>query len=468
MEGLIYLNFDEVLSSYREEFLQDLNTLLSIKSVSALGTDEPAKALEWMLSRAEQFGLKTRNYDNMAGHAEYGDGETICGVLTHLDVVPAERSDWTCEPFALTVKNGRLYGRGVADDKGSALAALYCLRALKECHIKGNRVRVIFGTSEEIGMEDMSHYFKYEPVPDMSFTPDSDYGICAAEKGILQLEISSSSWEDSAVRRLEAGTADNVVPDSAYALLECFGEEEETLSDIINKCGGSFELHRTTQGIKLISKGKAAHACEPEKGYNAAAALICALNSAFGRNRLGSLCRILGNAVGMETNGNSMGLKMRDSASGALTLTLSRLYSEGDKMTAVLDIRYPVTFRGENIVKQIRKVTSHEGLDVKIRHHQPPLCIDENAPIVQILKTAYTAVTGEPPTMYKTGGGTYARTLGGKGVAFGPVFEGDDSRMHNTDESLDEENFFRHFRICLEAMYGMMTADNSESCSGQR
>ena len=63
---------------------------------------------------------------------------------------------------------------------------------------------------------------------------------------------------------------------------------------------------------------------------------------------------------------------------------------------------------------------------------------------------------GTASELYTTGGGTYARTLRGKGVAFGPVFPDDDSRMHNTDESLDEEKFFKHFRICLEAMCEMM------------
>ena len=102
-----------------------------------------------MLAKAESFGLKTKNISDIAGHAEYGDGETLCGVLTHLDVVPAERADWSCEPFRLTRKNGRLYGRGLADDKGPALTALYCLRALKESGVEGSRVRVIFGTTFE-------------------------------------------------------------------------------------------------------------------------------------------------------------------------------------------------------------------------------------------------------------------------------------------------------------------------------
>ena len=62
---------------------------------------------------------------------------------------------------------------------------------------------------------------------------------------------------------------------------------------------------------------------------------------------------------------------------------------------------------------------------------------------------------GEYPDIYSTGGGTYARTMNNKGVAFGPVFKSDFSNMHRPDESLDREKFFLHAQICLEAMYRM-------------
>lgn len=451
-------NFNEVLSSYKEEFLEDLNELLSIKSVSSQGTQGPCEALNWMLAKAEKFGLQTQNYGNIAGHAEYGDGEKICGVLTHIDVVPAQEQGWSCDPFSLTRKNGRLYGRGIADDKGPALAALYCLRALKECGIKGNRVRVIFGTSEEIGMEDMETYFQNEPIPDMSFTPDSEYGICKAEKGILQLEISSPSANNTTLTQFESGKADNVVPDTAYALIDCTEDEDHRLQRLADSREGDFEIHYTIDGVMVVSRGTAAHACEPEKGFNAATALVGLLSSTFGHDCVGDLCAFINSSIGMETNGRSLGVKMRDSASGALTLTLSRLSIVGNEAKAVLDVRYPVTIKGEIVLYQITSVAKKEGLIVKTLHHQKPLCIDESSQLVSILKNAYSNVMGEEPILYTTGGGTYARTLGGKGVAFGPVFPNDDSRMHNTDESLDEENFFRHFRICLEAMYGMMTS----------
>lgn len=455
-------NFNEIIQNYKEEFLKDLNELLSIKSVSAEGSEITSQALDWILQKAESFGLKTKNIDGIAGHAEYGDGELLCGVLTHLDVVPASRNDWSCEPFALTRKNGRLYGRGLADDKGPALAALYCLRALKECGIKGNKVRVIFGTSEEIGMKDMTTYFQQLPVPDLSFTPDSEYGICKAEKGILHLEISSPISDNTTLTQFYAGTANNVVPDTAYALVDCSEYEETILQRLADGRKGNFELTFTIDGLKITSRGLAAHACEPEKGFNAAAALIKLICTALGYEATGSLCSFIDFCVGMETNGLSMGIKMKDDISGDLTLTLSRVSIIESEAKAVFDIRYPVSFTEEKILTQIQKNADREGLTVKVLDSEKPLFLDESTDIVRILKKAYANVMNEEPKMFTTGGGTYARMLCGKGVAFGPVFENDDSRIHNTDESLDEDNFFRHFRICVEAMYQMMIFKNSE------
>ena len=451
-------NFDELINSYREEFLKDLDELLRIRSVSAEGSEVPTQALSWMLKKAESFGLKTKNIGGIAGHAEYGDGETLCGVLTHLDVVPANAADWSCEPFALTRKNGRMYGRGVADDKGAALAALYCLRALKESGVKGNRVRVIFGTSEEIGMKDMETYFDAEPLPDLGFTPDSEYGICRAEKGIMHIEISSEKANNTSLMQFEAGSANNVVPDTAYAILDCSDYEEHNLQRLADAAGkGAFDLRFTIDGLKVTAHGKAAHACEPEKGENAASMLAGIICAVMGKESVGDLCTFINYCIGRETNGLSMGIKMRDAVSGSLTVTLSRVHITEREAKAILDIRYPVSFLEEVVLYQIKKVAAREGLSVRLIDGEKPLSLDENTPIVRVLKDAYKNVTGEEPLLYTTGGGTYARTLGGKGVAFGPVFPGDDSRIHNSDESIDEENFFRHFRICLEAMNGMMT-----------
>ena len=450
-------DYDELLLKYKDEFLSDLDELLKIPSVSAEGEELPGKALEWMLNKAESFGLSVKNIDGAAGHAEYGDGELLCGVLTHLDVVPVNVSEWTCEPFALTRKDGRLYGRGVCDDKGPALAALYCLRALKEAGVKGNRVRVIFGTSEEIGMKDMTTYFEHEPLPDLSFTPDSEYGICRAEKGIMHIEISSDKANNTALTEFVAGSANNIVPDTAYAILDCSDYEENNIRRLADARGvGMFDLQFTIDGLKVTAHGKAAHACEPQKGVNAASALAEIICPVLGAEAVGDLCTFIDYCIGSETNGRSMGIKMRDAVSGELTVTLSRVHITEHEAKAMLDVRYPVSFLEEVVLYQIKKVAAREGLSVRLVDSEKPLQLDENAPIVKILSESYKSVMGEEPSLYTTGGGTYARILGGKGVAFGPTFVGDDTRIHNSDESIGEDNFFSHFKICMAAMKGLM------------
>ena len=128
------MSFGKNILKYKEEMLKDLNTLVSFQSISGENQDECEKALKFMLEKAEKFGLETKNIENIAGHAQLGDGGDLCGVLTHLDVVPAG-NNWDTIPFELARKDGRLFGRGVADDKGSALITLYCLRALKEANL---------------------------------------------------------------------------------------------------------------------------------------------------------------------------------------------------------------------------------------------------------------------------------------------------------------------------------------------
>src|SRR5450756_3104105 len=82
----------------------------------------------------------------------------------HVDVVP-EGTGWTVPPFAGTIKDGRLYGRGSTDDKGPAIASIFALAAaraaLQAQHIEPrNAIMLLFGTDEETGMADFDYYFK--------------------------------------------------------------------------------------------------------------------------------------------------------------------------------------------------------------------------------------------------------------------------------------------------------------------
>jgi succinyl-diaminopimelate desuccinylase len=453
------MSFGENILKYKEGILKDLATLVSFESIAEERQEECVKALDFVLKRAEEFGLVTKNIENIAGHAELGNGGDICGVLTHLDVVPAG-NNWDTLPFELTKKDGRLFGRGVADDKGASIINLYCLKALKDAGIQGkNTLRAIFGTDEEKGMKDMEAYFSREKLPDYSFTPDSDYGICRSEKGILQLELYAPIHNGTVVNEFHSGKAVNAVPDTAYAMLDCSENDDHQLYRFADAMKNKFEFHYTIDGLMIISYGKASHACEPQKGSNAAMALVELLASNFDYSQLGSIISFLNNSVGLETNGNSMGLKMRDSISGELTLNVGTIHIGEEYATATLDIRYPVTMDGEGILNRIIKLAENEDLNVKVLSHLKPLNVDESSPIITLLSSAYKNVMGEKPDLYSTGGGTYARMLGNKGVAFGPLFKDDYSNMHTANESLNEEKFMKHAEICLEAMYKLYIGD---------
>lgn len=451
--------FGDKILKYKDEILNDLNTLISIESVADSMPGECDKALEFALNKAKEFGLAEERVTQLSGHITLGDKGKLCGVLSHLDVVPAGNG-WSVNPFALTQKDGRLYGRGIADDKGAALVSLYCLRALKENGVKGkNTLRVIYGIAEEVGMEDMDGYFEKMPVPELAFTPDSEYGICFAEKGILQLEVSSKTNNSRIINQFASGKAVNAVPDSACAIIDTSSYDEENLVQLANLSDGSFEFKNTIDGLMIISRGKAAHACEAEKGYNAAAALVDIIADAFDKSEIGSLCYFIDYAINKETNGRSLGLKMSDCVSGALSVNLASLNIDDEYAKAKFDIRYPVTVNGDAVLSQFKKVADRSDLEVSVINHEKPLYVEKDSELIGLLSEAYEAVTGEAPQLYSTGGGTYARKLGNKGVAFGPNFMDDDIHMHNSDESVDENNFFKHAQICLEAMYRLFTCE---------
>ena len=131
--------------------LDDLGEIIAINSVySEPKPDAPygdgcRKALEWFVDKARSYGLKAENIDNYCAYAEYGEGDECIGALAHLDVVPAGNG-WATDPFKMVEENGKVYGRGVGDDKGSVVVCLHALKELKDNKVKlKRRVRLIVG-----------------------------------------------------------------------------------------------------------------------------------------------------------------------------------------------------------------------------------------------------------------------------------------------------------------------------------
>lgn len=459
------MKFGHHILKYKEEILRDLGRLIAIPSVctdSLPGKpfgEAPAQALACILDIAKELDFETTNVGNYAGDARYGNGSAYIDVLTHVDVVPAG-DGWNTDPYCLTEKDGCIFGRGVADDKGPAIISLYCLKALKDAGIQGNYVlRTVFGAGEEIASDDLEHYYKEYPYPVMGFTPDCTYGICHSEKGIMRIEFLDSAPIQGCIKSFHAGLAVNAVPAKAEAEISCTPKQHQILTEIADS--RHFTLTRHNDITIITALGCAAHGSQPEEGVNAAALLIDLLVQVFPREKTGKLISFLSDCISKEYNGALMGIQMEDEPSGPLTLNLGLVDIHDGYASASIDIRYPVTKEMDTIMEIITQKADSYHLQTALRNHDAPLYLPKDSALIQLLKRAYESVMNEPCTVFSTGGGTYARGTNNTTVAFGPVFPSDPSNnVHNCNEYINLEKFFLHAQICLEAMYLMFTGEN--------
>ena len=459
--------FQPVMTPYKDEMLAHLKQLVAIESVAVPDCKiegypfghKSAEAIAFMTDLAARLGFSTENCDNYACHAQLGEGgdEDYAAVLCHVDVVPVG-DGWATDPLVLTEKDGTLYGRGVADDKGAAMVALYCMKAMKDNGVALKRpIRCIFGGGEEIGMDDMGYYFTRHALPACAFTPDADYPACNCEKGILHLTITGRT--DPAFLSVKGGSAINCVAESCTAVIACGESAVNAVSALINQNGAEGSVSPAENGNALSVKGVSAHAMCPEKGVNAVSCLLTAAEEA-GVLTDGSAERFFAQKICCDTYGKAVGAACSDGLSGPMTLNVGLIASHGGTTSLSVDIRYPATLSSEGIVSAITRSAAEHGVSVEVTGDNPPLYIPADHPLIRALGDCYTEITGKPMIPVSMGGGTYARALHGRGVAFGPVFsDANPSNLHMPDENLSLDNFMLHAEICYRAMCRIASLD---------
>ncbi|MGI5857807.1 MAG: dipeptidase PepV [Tepidanaerobacteraceae bacterium] len=451
------MDMEKVITSNETGLLKATSEILKIKSVKEAPLpnmpfgEGPAKALEYALALADSFGFKTKNLDNYAGWAEWGEGDKMIGILVHLDVVP-EGSGWTYPPYGGEIHEGKIYGRGAIDDKGPAMAALFALKSLKDAGIKLNkRVRVIFGTDEESGCECMEYYLKHDEAPTMGFSPDANYPIINGEKGILTFSFNTSfpsSKGESGVKllSLKGGHRPNMVPD--YAEAHLLGDKKE-IQNVVNTIGdtipGDYEIEHDNGKTIIKSYGISAHGSTPEKGINAAMLLAKLVGEMKIVETQRDFIIFLNDMMGLDTTGKALGVDFEDKVSGPLTFNVGVVELDQSKATVTVNIRYPIKYEGEKILKQIRRNTPDSISIINISDNKPHYVSEDN-PMIKELKEAYEKVTGEQAYCFSIGGGTYARMFNNC-VAFGPNFPGKPELAHQKDEYIEIKDLMQNLRI---------------------
>lgn len=362
-----------------------------------------ARALQAFLSCAAAMGFETRNYDNYVGEVLFGEGEPFA-ILAHLDVVPAG-SGWTHAPFGGEIENGKLYGRGAMDDKGPAVVCLYALKALKDEGFQPRKtIKLIVGCNEECGWGCIDHYKQCAEMPKVGFTPDADFPVIYAEKGILHVKF-YFPVENAPFTALYGGKGVNMVCDEAFA--QC--DETE----------GAERYSLRVEDGSLASRGVSAHGSTPEKGKNALEPLF----AYFARTNedMRRAHEILFEDI--------FGLKNFADETGRLTMSPD-VANYGDGILSVcVDIRYPSTLPLQAVLDVLNKT----GVRYEEIHHQSALFNPKDSFLIQTLQRVYNEATGERAEPIAIGGGTYARALE-CGAGFGPQLCGEPVTIHQKDE----------------------------------
>jgi acetylornithine deacetylase len=182
----------------RDYLTATLQELVRINSVNpSLVPGAPGEvAIAGYLARAcEALGLEVAVHEPQAGRPSVvgrlpgsGGGRSLM-LNAHLDTVGVEGME---EPFRAEVRDGRLYGRGAYDMKGSLAACLAAVRALRESGTVLRGDLLVAGVADEehesLGTADLIDRY---PVDGAIVTEPSELRLCIAHRGFTWLEVTT-------------------------------------------------------------------------------------------------------------------------------------------------------------------------------------------------------------------------------------------------------------------------------------
>ncbi len=150
-------NANNELTDKRFEELAAFIAIPSISSIPAHGADVQ-KAAEWLVRKLRAIGMTTAEAVPTGGHPvvfaswNKAAGKPTVLIYGHYDVQPVDERQWSSNPFKAVQQNGRIYGRGAADDKGGLMIPIWLIEdLLRENGALPVNVVFAFDGEEEMG-----------------------------------------------------------------------------------------------------------------------------------------------------------------------------------------------------------------------------------------------------------------------------------------------------------------------------
>ena len=201
-------NVIDFINTNRDRYVEELKTYLAIPSISALPEHQAdvRRCAEWTADELRRIGMENvRLIETPGNPVVYGDWLGAAGAPTilfygHYDVQPVDPVNlWESPPFEATIRDGEIYARGAADDKGQIFMHFKAI----EAHLKQNgrlpvNLRLVLEGEEEVGSANLDNFIKDHKdelgadVVVISDSPMFDRGIpsiCYGLRGLVYFQI---------------------------------------------------------------------------------------------------------------------------------------------------------------------------------------------------------------------------------------------------------------------------------------
>lgn len=436
-----------ITDKIQDEAINDLKQLVGVASFNEPAQDKapfgkgPKAALDKMMELADNLGFKTyEDPEGYYGYADIGEGDQTFGIVGHLDEVPAGNLDaWDVEPYQLTEKDGKLYGRGTQDDKGPTVSAIYAIKAILDKGYKFNKkIRVIFGTDEEILWRCLAEYNKKEDPIDLGIAPDAEFPLIYAEKGLQQSYLTGPG---STELNLDLENAFNAVPGKAIYN----GPKQSEVMAALKK--HNFDAEQKDNEIEV--HGKSVHAMNAPEGINAVVRLGIALADVFPDIKVLQFLKSFGEVA----NATNLLGDVSDDVSGKLTFNISSLKITPEESRMQIDMRIPVKIDHDELIEQVSEAVAKFDMKYENFDYVAPLYVPTDSNLVKTLMKTYQDLTGDMDSKPAiSGGATFARTMHNC-VAFGGMLPTTPDFMHQANENWSKADMRKAMEIFAEAIY---------------
>ncbi|MBV9267521.1 MAG: dipeptidase [Acidobacteriaceae bacterium] len=438
---------NEYIQSNKQRFLDELFEFLRIPSVSTLPEhkQDVARAAQFVSGKLAAAGLENVEVIATAKHPlVYADwlhapGKPTVLLYGHYDVQPPDPLDeWKSPPFEPTIRDGNVYARGSADDKGQMymhVKAMEVLRAARGGNLPVN-VKFLIEGEEEVGGESIATYVPTNLdklkcdvalVSDTELFADGVPTLCIGLRGLMYLEIEATG----PARDLHSGIYGGAAPNAVYGLIELLAKAKDKDGRI--QIPGVYEDVVPPDASEVESWQQLAFSEEDFLRNEVGASTLT------GEPDQSVLARIWARPT-FEVHGIAGGF----TGSGAKTVIPA-------KATAKVSMRLVPDQNPAKVLEQVQAwvaANTPQGIrtQVRILSANPAVSVNPHDPAIEIAAKAFSDVLGRPTVFIRGGGsipivGEFAKYLGVPTVLMG--FGLPDDGLHSPNEKYRISNYYQ-------------------------